>query len=127
MEGNEVEEEKKEIPYFVQQFTEKLPEFVLFLKQPSKRKSLHNSSGIIKSPFGFTRLRVLEFVVGLMGTGYPNVTTKLLNLDIFKICIDLFFEYKWNNFIHHQVYLMISRVLNGDPAITESILKKSNF
>ena len=109
------EEEKKEIPFFVQQFTDKLSEFVNVLKTPSKRLPIKNSSGTINSPFGNTRLKVLEFVVGLMATGFQSVFSKLQDLDVFKICLEIFFEYKWNNFIHHQVYLMMSRILSGDP------------
>eukprot|EP01091_Cochliopodium_minus_P019405 TRINITY_DN8146_c0_g1_i1.p1 TRINITY_DN8146_c0_g1~~TRINITY_DN8146_c0_g1_i1.p1 ORF type:complete len:557 (+),score=156.73 TRINITY_DN8146_c0_g1_i1:56-1726(+) len=121
------EEEKKEIPFFVQQFTDKLSDFVNVLKTPSQRPSITNSSGIIPSPFGNTRLKVLEFVVGLMSTGFQSVFSKLQDLDVFKICLEIFFEYKWNNFIHHQVYLMMSRILSGDPNLIQTILEESKF
>lgn len=65
----------------------------------------------IEKPFGFTRLRVLEFVVGLIGTGFPVVVARLEELDVFALCVDIFFDNPWNNFAHHQVYLLLSRVL----------------
>ena len=86
-EGEANEDEKKEIPFFVQQFTDKLPQFVEVLKTPANKSPVSNSSGEIKSPFGFTRLRVLEFVVGLMATGFPVIASKLADLGVFKICL----------------------------------------
>lgn len=85
--GSNEDPDRNEPPYFVQQFTEKLPEFVSVLKSeffpcpifcvsslsfsssgPSNLPAHRNAGCNIPNPVGFTRLRVLEFVVGLIGT-----------------------------------------------------------
>ncbi len=119
----------KEPPYFVQQFTARLPEFVEVLKAPSGLPPHKNAGVAIPNPFGFTRLRVLEFVVGLIGTGFPVVVARLEELDVFSVCVKIFFENPWNNFAHHQVYLLLSRILSTstDFATVERVLRRSHF
>ncbi len=119
----------KEPPYFVQQFTARLPEFVEVLKAPSSLPSHKNAGVTIPSPFGFTRLRVLEFVVGLIGTGFPVVVARLEELDVFSVCVAIFFDNPWNNFAHHQVYLLLSRILSTstDFVTVERVLRRSRF
>lgn len=123
------EKEDREPPYFVTQFTERLPEFVEVLRAKSDLPGHKNAGVTIASPFGFTRLRVLEFVVGLIGTGFPMVVARLDELDVFTCCVDIFFDNPWNNFAHHQVYLLLSRVFatGSDFATVEKVLTKSGF
>lgn len=127
--GESEEEQDKEPPYFVTQFTAHLAEFVEVLKTSAHKPSQKNAGVTIENPFGFTRLRVLEFVVGLIGTGFPMVVARLEELDVFTCCVEIFFENKWNNFAHHQVFLLLTRVLTSgvDFATVERILKKSKF
>ncbi len=130
-EGGEAGGERtdKDPPYFVTAFTARLEEFVAVLRAPSNRPPQKNAGVTIERPFGFTRLRVLEFVVGLIGTGFPVVVARLEELDVFTLCVDIFFDNPWNNFAHHQVYLLLSRVLatSQDFAIVERVLRRSNF
>lgn len=123
------EEPDKEPPYFVTQFTERLPEFINVLKAKSDSPPLKNGGIVIDKPFGFTRLRVLEFVVGLIGTGFPMVVARLEELDVFTVCVDIFFDNPWNNFVHHQVYLLLSRIFatSVDFPTVERFLQKSRF
>ena len=128
--GTESEEkEDREPPFFVTQFTERLPEFVKVLRAPSNLPGHSNAGVTIESPFGFTRLRVLEFVVGLIGTGFPMVVSRLEELDVFTCCVDIFFDNPWNNFAHHQVYLLLSRIFatGVEFATVERVLRSSHF
>jgi hypothetical protein len=123
------EKEDREPPYFVTQFTERLPEFVEVLRTKSTLPGHKNAGVEIPSPFGFTRLRVLEFVVGLIGTGFPMVVARLEELDVFTCCVNIFFDNPWNNFAHHQVYLLLSRVFatGSEFATVERVLGKCGF
>ena len=40
------------------------------------------------------------------------ITDKMVAEKVFILCLDLFFKFKWNNFLHSVVYDMIAKILN---------------
>jgi hypothetical protein len=40
------------------------------------------------------------------------ITDKMVSEKVFILCLDLFFKFKWNNFLHSVVYDMIAKMLN---------------
>ncbi|KAI8998266.1 SIT4 phosphatase-associated protein-domain-containing protein [Gaertneriomyces semiglobifer] len=50
------------------------------------------------------------------------VTDKFIDARILPVCLDLFFEFPWNNFLHSVVYDMIAKVFN-----TYSYTSSANF
>jgi hypothetical protein len=61
-------------------------------------------------PFGAHRLRILEFLLALAQTNYQCIDTALMNLDVFSRCLDVFFRFPWNNFVHATVEKLIETV-----------------
>eukprot|EP01103_Thecamoeba_quadrilineata_P010195 TRINITY_DN2127_c0_g1_i1.p1 TRINITY_DN2127_c0_g1~~TRINITY_DN2127_c0_g1_i1.p1 ORF type:complete len:611 (-),score=125.73 TRINITY_DN2127_c0_g1_i1:125-1957(-) len=57
--------------------------------------------------FGFRRYKVLETIASLANTGFPAVFHALLHKNIYSACLDIFFEFQWNNFVHATVEQMI--------------------
>ncbi len=58
------------------------------------------------------------------------MVARLEELNVFACCVDIFFDNPWNNFVHHQVYLLLSRVLstsNDGGAIVERMLQSSQL
>lgn len=57
------------------------------------------------------------------------MVARLEELNVFACCVDIFFENPWNNFVHHQVYLLLSRVLSSssEGAIVERMLRSSQL
>lgn len=65
-------------------------------------------------PLGFQRLRLVELFANFICTGYHSVEQKLMEAGIVSTCLDLFFAYAFNNFLHSLVESMISIILEGD-------------
>lgn len=72
-------------------------------------------------PLGFHRLKVVEFFSILIRTNYKCIDEAIAKNNIMKTCLDLFFTYMWNNFLHIIVEQTIQGVLDGE----NSELKKS--
>jgi len=63
-------------------------------------------------PFGTLRLKLLQIVNSLLGTGphNPAVYTDWLANEVPRVCLDLFFAFEWNNFVHHLVEDMLRQI-----------------
>lgn len=117
IEGDEDEEEvdTEAPPEWLGNLLKHLPRYKKLLINPSDTvKDLKLSFGQIKSTFGFHRLKVMELFRTLLLSCYKNVEDELLKLEIFKLSLDLFLEYEWNNFLHHVVEKMFLHVLEDD-------------
>ena len=84
---------------------------VAILREPGKTK-VTTSFGEIY-PVGTHRLKVVEFFSALLGKQYAGVDTKLFDLGVFDVSLEMFFDYLWNNFLHAVVTDMVWSVLEG--------------
>lgn len=65
-------------------------------------------------PLGFERLKIVEFISALFITNKLCIDEELVKTDILNICLDLFFSYPWNNFLHAIVEIIIQSILEGE-------------
>jgi len=65
-------------------------------------------------PLGFHRLKIIEFSSILARTNYKCIDNVIINLNILNTCLDLFFRYMWNNFLHFTVEQTIQGILDGE-------------
>jgi len=65
-------------------------------------------------PLGFYRLKVIEFFAILIVTNYGSVDTEIMKIGVLTTCLNLFFQYPWNNFLHSTVEQIIQTVLDGE-------------
>lgn len=85
----------------------------------------NTTTGPIQRGFGFVRLGVLELLVSLLYTGFPNVVEFMLEERVFPVILDLMFQFPWNNIIHNQISQLFSGLFccnNPEVIITVSIL-----
>lgn len=59
--------------------------------------------GCLCPPLGKHRLKIVEFISVLLTIGSEIAEKKLISQSVIKHCIDLFFQYPYNNFLHHHV------------------------
>jgi len=85
-----------------------LPQFDTFLKTPYA-----GSISAQSSPLGFYRLKVIDFYLALLRTRYRCVDDEFVRLNVLHTCLDLFFTYCWNNFLHASVEQIIQTILDG--------------
>eukprot|EP00124_Ichthyophonus_hoferi_P003262 Ihof_evm4s274 gene=Ihof_evmTU4s274 len=86
--------------------------------------SVSLTTGVITNPVGVLRLRLLQLLVSLAESRDPAVFAAFSEEGIISTCLDLFFTYKWNNFLHSSVARLIEVICKpDDPAETYDILK----
>lgn len=65
--------------------------------------------GNLPRPLGPYRLKVVEFLTSTAERSSPAVFSAFIKNDLFKIILDLNFDYKWNNLLHG----FVERALNA--------------
>ncbi|XP_024141351.1 serine/threonine-protein phosphatase 6 regulatory subunit 2a [Oryzias melastigma] len=89
-----------------------LKDFQQVLLDPPKKSAILTTVGVLEQPLGNARLHVVRLVAALLQTSSPTICQELCNLTTMDLLLDLFFKYSWNNFLHFQVELCVSAVLN---------------
>jgi len=107
------------LPSYLKFVTGHLSEFHTLLTAPKKsgfgQKSLTLNEPVGQiNPLGFQRLKVVEFFAILTHTNYHCIYKEMMQLGIFKTCMDLFFAYPWNNFLHSTVEWLVQGILSRD-------------
>ncbi|ONM28962.1 SIT4 phosphatase-associated family protein [Zea mays] len=59
------------------------------------------------------KIKIVEFISVLLSIGSAAAKTRLIQLGAIKYAIDLFFEYPFNNFLHHHVENIIGSCLES--------------
>lgn len=70
---------------------------------------MNTTAGALK-PFGEKRLGVVELFVALVEDENTEVRKRFKELGIVNTCLDFFFAYQWNNFLHTAVVSLIQGV-----------------
>ncbi|XP_031401300.1 serine/threonine-protein phosphatase 6 regulatory subunit 3-like isoform X2 [Punica granatum] len=97
----------------------KLGHLLKLLSVSSDQKMLPTTYGELRPPLGKHRLKIVEFIAVLMRSGNEAAEEELISSRTFQRIVDLFFEYPYNNALHHQVESIVSSCLESK---NESIL-----
>jgi serine/threonine-protein phosphatase 6 regulatory subunit 3 len=89
----------------------KLVQFDEFLKTPVANNMLTTVGQL--NPLGFYRLKVVDFYLSLLRARYRSIDAQFIKQGSLKIILDLFFGYRWNNFLHSIVEQIILTILDG--------------
>ncbi|XP_042403680.1 serine/threonine-protein phosphatase 6 regulatory subunit 3-like [Zingiber officinale] len=107
----------------VEGMLDRLGDLLRLLNFDSSVGILPTTYGKLQPPLGKQRLKIVEFISVLLTIGSEAVEKELVQLGAIKRVIDLFFEYPFNNFLHHHVENVIGSCLAGRRAlIIEHIL-----
>merc|ERR1711920_1152453 len=110
-----------DIPPVVKAVCQRLPDFKILL-QTAPSRDLELPFCRLSPPLGPVHHKVVDMIVALMRTPSTMVSEKLRELGLIRICIELFFEYPWNNLLHGSVEHIIQMVVSGDCAILKRAL-----
>ncbi|KAE9600599.1 hypothetical protein Lal_00045470 [Lupinus albus] len=91
----------------------KLGEFLKLLNVSSNEKVLPTTYGELRPPLGKHRLKIVEFMAVLLKTGNEIAEKEMVNSGTTRRVIDLFFEYPYNNSLHHHVESIILSCLES--------------
>ncbi|BAT91970.1 hypothetical protein LR48_Vigan05g178500 [Vigna angularis] len=106
----------------------KLGELLMLLNVSSDEKVLPTTYGELRPPLGKHRLKIVEFIAVLLKTGNEVAEKDMVNSGTIQRVIDLFFEYPYNNSLHHHVESIILSCLESKAdAIVDHLLRECNL
>ncbi|XP_047307574.1 serine/threonine-protein phosphatase 6 regulatory subunit 3-like [Impatiens glandulifera] len=91
----------------------RLGNFLMLLNVSSDEKVLPTTYGELRPPLGKHRLKIVEFIAVLLKTGREAAEKELIDSGAIKRTLDLFFEYSFNNALHHHVESIIVTCLES--------------
>lgn len=85
--------------------------------------ALLTTYGKLQPPLGKHRLKIIEFISVLLTVSSEAAEKELIHLGAVKRIIKLFFEYPYNNFLHHHVeQILISCLESKNPQLIDHLL-----
>ncbi|XP_076894155.1 uncharacterized protein LOC143546356 [Bidens hawaiensis] len=91
----------------------KLGDLLILLNVSLDEKVLPTTYGQLKPPLGKHRLRIVEFIAVLLKTRNEIAEQELISSGTIQRVLDLFFEYPYNNALHHHVESIIVTILES--------------
>ncbi|XP_024982545.1 serine/threonine-protein phosphatase 6 regulatory subunit 3-like isoform X2 [Cynara cardunculus var. scolymus] len=91
----------------------KLGGLLMLLNVSLDEKILPTTYGQLKPPLGKHRLKIVEFISVLLKTGNEIAEKELISSGTIQRVIELFFEYPYNNALHHHVENIIFSCLGS--------------
>jgi len=115
----------EDTPVFMATVVKNLDFFLRLLKNPQDpNKSFKMTYGVLTPPFGFLRVKILEFLNALLNTRYLSIIESFWKTDIFLILLDCLFYYKWNNTLHFYVDQIICNAMAFDNSGGKKIMSE---
>ncbi|CAI9268493.1 unnamed protein product [Lactuca saligna] len=90
-----------------------LSDLLKLLNVSLDEKVLPTTYGQLKPPLGKHRLKIVEFIAVLLKTGNEVAEKELISSGTIQRVLDLFFEYPFNNALHHHIESIIYSCLES--------------
>ncbi|MBA0663258.1 hypothetical protein Goklo_003380 [Gossypium klotzschianum] len=100
-------------PKTVEGMLENLGNLLKLLDVLSSESTLLTTYGKLQPPLGKHRLKIVEFISVLLMVGSETAEKELIRLSAMQRILNLFFEYPYNNFLHHHVENIILSCLES--------------
>ncbi|KAJ4748367.1 Serine/threonine-protein phosphatase 6 regulatory subunit 1 [Rhynchospora pubera] len=94
-----------------------LGDLLKLLEISADESTLPTTYGHLQPPFGKHRLKIVEFISVLLTIGSESAEKELVQQGAVKRVIDLFFEYAFNNFLHHHVENILVSCLESNKSL----------
>ncbi|GJU61347.1 serine/threonine-protein phosphatase 6 regulatory subunit 3 [Tanacetum coccineum] len=111
-------------PETVEGMLESLGNLLKLLDVSAEENALFTTYGKLQPPLGKNRLKIIEFISVLITVSSDAAEKQLIRLGALKRILELFFEYPYNNFIHHHIEQIIDSCLESkNTSLIEHILE----
>ncbi|KAL8108435.1 uncharacterized protein LOC141670663 [Apium graveolens] len=100
-------------PETVEGMLESLGDLLKLLDVSSEENVLVTTYGKLHPPLGKHRLKIIEFISVLVTVSSEAAEKELILLGAINRILELFFEYPYNNFLHHHVEQIILSCLES--------------
>ncbi|KAK9267336.1 hypothetical protein L1049_009760 [Liquidambar formosana] len=115
-------------PETVEGMLERLGDLLKLLDVSSAESVLLTTYGKLQPPLGKHRLKIVEFISVLLTVGSEAAEKELICLGAVQRILDLFFEYPYNNFMHHHVEnIVVSCLESKNSPLIEHLLRDCNL
>ncbi|CAH9107290.1 unnamed protein product [Cuscuta europaea] len=115
-------------PKTVEGMLESLGDLMKLLDVSLEDNVLPTTYGKLQPPLGKHRLKIVEFISVLVSVSSEAAEKELIGLGAVKNILDLFFQYPYNNFLHHNVEQIIVTCLESrNPQFVEHVLHDCNL
>uniref|UniRef100_A0A5B7AXS8 Putative serine/threonine-protein phosphatase 6 regulatory subunit 2 n=1 Tax=Davidia involucrata TaxID=16924 RepID=A0A5B7AXS8_DAVIN len=115
-------------PETVDGMLESLGDLLKLLDVSSEENVLLTTYGKLQPPLGKHRLKIIEFISVLVTVSSEAAERELIRLGAVKRILDLFFEYPYNNFLHHHVeHIILSCLESKNSQLIEHLLHDCNL
>lgn len=115
-------------PETVDGMLQRLGDLLKLLDVSSSETVLPTTYGQLQPPLGKHRLKIVEFIAVLLRTGSEVAQAELVRLGAIQTIIKLFFDYTFNNALHHQVEsIIISCLESNNATLIEHLLQDCNL
>ncbi|CAM6102963.1 unnamed protein product [Calypogeia fissa] len=115
-------------PETVEGMLQRLGDLLKILDVSTDEKVLPTTYGQLRPPVGIHRLKIVEFIAVLLRTNSEGARQELVRLGAIQIILNLFFNYPFNNMLHHHVESIISSCLESNsPALIDHLFKDCDF
>uniref|UniRef100_A0A1J3DIS3 Serine/threonine-protein phosphatase 6 regulatory subunit 3 n=1 Tax=Noccaea caerulescens TaxID=107243 RepID=A0A1J3DIS3_NOCCA len=105
-----------------------LGDLLALLNVSSAEGVLFTTYGKLQPPLGKHRLKIVEFISVLLTVGSEAAEKEVIRLGAVKRVLDLFFEYPYNNFLHHHVENVILSCLESkNSQLADHLLSECNL
>ncbi|XP_027773377.1 serine/threonine-protein phosphatase 6 regulatory subunit 3-like isoform X3 [Solanum pennellii] len=106
----------------------KLGDLVKLLNVTSDEKILPTTYGELRPPLGKHRLKIVEFFSVLLKAGNEAAEKELISSGAIERVLDLFFEYPYNNALHHHVEsIIISCMESKNKIIVDHLFEECDL
>ncbi|CAA2980174.1 serine threonine- phosphatase 6 regulatory subunit 3-like [Olea europaea subsp. europaea] len=100
-------------PEMVEAMLDSLGDLLKLLDISSSDNVLLTTYGKLQPPFGKHRLKIIEFISVLVTASSEVAEKKIVRLGAVQRILELFFEYPYNNFLHHHVEKIVVSCLES--------------
>ncbi|KAK8584624.1 hypothetical protein V6N13_138581 [Hibiscus sabdariffa] len=115
-------------PETVEGMLESLGGLLKLLDVSSSELTLLTTYGKLQPPLGKHRLKIVEFISVLLTVGSEAAIKELIRLGAVQRILNLFFEYPYNNFLHHHVEnIILSCLESKNVPLVEHLLRECNL
>ncbi|TYJ33640.1 hypothetical protein E1A91_A05G116900v1 [Gossypium mustelinum] len=115
-------------PETVEGMLESLGDLLKLLDVSSSELTLLTTYGKLQPPLGKHRLKIVEFISVLLTVGSEAAEKELIRLGAVQRILNLFFEYPYNNFLHHHVEnIILSCLESKNVPLVEHLLRECNL
>ncbi|KAI5671085.1 hypothetical protein M9H77_11449 [Catharanthus roseus] len=115
-------------PDTVEGMLESLGDLLKLLDVSLEDPALLTTYGKLQPPLGKHRLKIIEFISVLVTISSEAAEKELIRLGAVKRIVELFFEYPYNNFLHHHVeQIIVSCLESKNSQLIEHLLHDCNL